>query len=367
MQLLLFSDLHLDTHFRWAGPDAARTRRRNLRLTLEKIVGLAQQLGVDALCCGGDLYEHERYAPDTGAFLRASFEALMPLPVFITPGNHDWYGPASLYHQVDWSPNVSVFTENEFAPVELAPGFNLWGAGHRAPANTPDLLNGFKVNRGGVNIALFHGSESSGLPLQEESKVPHAPFRSEEISQAGFHHALLGHYHRPTDELTHTYPGNPDPLEFGEGGERGAVLVTVGADGGVTRERHRVATSLVDDVIIDIGGVTHTGAAQDLVRAGLASRQGFVRLTLVGEVAPEVDLDLREFGAEAIAPHLSAMATRLKVSIAYDLEALAQEPTVRGQFIRDVQASSDLDDETRRRVLITGLRALAGRDDLAVR
>jgi DNA repair exonuclease SbcCD nuclease subunit len=367
VRLLLFSDLHLDTHFRWAGPDAARTRRRNLRTTLTKIIELAASLEVDALCCGGDLYEHERYSPDTGEFLRSSFANLGSVRVFITPGNHDWYGLASLYHQVEWSPNVRVFAENRFSPVELAPGFTLWGAAHQAPANTPDLLGGFRVDRGGVNIALFHGSESHGLPWQGEGKVPHSPFGAEEIAQAGFAHALLGHYHRPTDGPTHTYPGNPDPLEFGEDAARGAVLVNVAANGSLTRERHRVATSVVEDLSIDIGDVTHTAAAQELVRAGLAASTGFVRLTLVGEVAPEVDLDLREFSVEAVAPQLDAMVVRLEVHAAYDFEALALEPTVQGQFVRDVQAADDLDDDVRRRVLVTGLRALAGREDLAVR
>ena len=49
---------------------------------------------------------------------------------------------------------------------------------------------------------------------------------------------------------------------------------------------------------------------------------------------------------------------------AYDIEALRRERTVRGQFVRDVLAAADLDDEQRRRVLVTGLRALDGRDDL---
>ena len=35
------------------------------------------------------------------------------------------------------------------------------------------------------------------------------------------------------------------------------------------------------------------------------------------------------------------------------------EPTVRGQFVRDVQGA-DLDEEERRRVLLVGLRALEG-------
>ncbi|MHB8334214.1 MAG: metallophosphoesterase family protein [Acidimicrobiales bacterium] len=368
MRLLLFSDLHLDTHFQWAGPDAARLRRRNLRSTLTKIVKLAVDLEVDALCCGGDLYEHERFSPDTGEFLRASFEEIAPLPVFIAPGNHDWYGPASLYHQVTWSPNVHVFTENQFSPVTLEDGFTLWGAAHRAPANTPDLLSGFHVDRTGVNVALFHGSENGGFSWQEEGKVAHAPFSAEEISRAGFSHALLGHFHRPVDGPLHTYPGNADPLEFGEDGERGAVLVSVGSDGSVERQRHKVASSMVADLTLDISGTTHTGQAQEKVRQALAPQTGFVRLTLTGEISPGVDLDPAEFAAAVVAPQLDALTTRIsKVRAAYDLDALAQEATVRGQFVRDVEAASDLSDDERRRVLTTGLRALAGHDDLAVR
>ena len=363
VKLLLFSDLHLDTSFRWAGPDAARKRRRNLRTTLTKIAQLAGELQVDALCCGGDLYEHERFAPDTGEFLRATFEVLDPLPVFIAPGNHDWYGPTSLYHQVEWSPNVHVFVENHFSPVDLADGLSLWGAAHRAPAHTPDLLQGFNVNRSGVNLALFHGSESGGFVRQEEGKLPHAPFRAEEIAQAGFAHALLGHFHQPTDGPTHTYPGNPDPLEFGEQGERGAVLISVGADGKVERDCLRVATSVVEDVTVDLTGVTHTDQAREKVRSELTAHQGFVRLTLVGEVAPEVDVDPAEFTVDSVAPQLDAMTTRLNnLQVSYDLGALAAESTIRGQFVRDVQQADGLDEDKRRKIIITGLRALSGRN-----
>jgi hypothetical protein len=44
---------------------------------------------------------------------------------------------------------------------------------------------------------------------------------------------------------------------------------------------------------------------------------------------------------------------------------VAQEPTVRGQFVRDVQAS-ELTPEERQRIIVTGLRALDGRYDLEV-
>lgn len=60
MRLLHFADLHLDTPFRWADREQARKRRRALRETLLRICQVADEQNVDALTCGGDLYEPPR-------------------------------------------------------------------------------------------------------------------------------------------------------------------------------------------------------------------------------------------------------------------------------------------------------------------
>ena len=112
MKFVLFSDLHLDSPFQWAGPSLGRKLRLGLRETLDRICRLAVDEGADALLCAGDLYEQESFTPDTAEYLRSSFEKLTPLRVFIAPGNHDWYGPTALYREVPWSPNVRVFDES---------------------------------------------------------------------------------------------------------------------------------------------------------------------------------------------------------------------------------------------------------------
>ncbi len=367
MRLLLFSDLHLDAPFTWAGREVARRRRGALRESLVRICELATSLKVDALCCAGDLYEQERFTPDTREFLREQFARVHPLRVFLAPGNHDWLGPASLYRQVSWTDNVRVFNRPSLEPVTLADGFTVWGAAHCAPANAPGFLDGFRVDRGGVHIGLFHGSEQGELSFQENGKIPHAPFRAAQIPQAGLHHALVGHFHTPRDADHHTYPGNPEPLAFGEKGERGVVLVTVGSDGTVARERHRVAVSQVSDVEVDLGGVTNSSQVRERVAAVLADVKGTVRVTLRGEVGPDVEVNLGDLAG--VSPHLDAVVPQLgEITVAYDFEALAEEQTVRGQFVRDVRGAAELDAEQRRRVLITGLRALDGRrQDLDVR
>lgn len=363
MKLLLFADLHLDAPFAWASPETARSRRRNRRETLTRILALAQEEGVDAILSAGDLFEQERVSPDTVEFLRASF-ARTDVPIYLAPGNHDWLSDRSPYALVDWSPNVHVFTEARLLPVTLADGLTLWGAAHRAPANTDGFFAGFRPDRGGQHLALAHASERSLLGWQEEGKQPHAPFDAREIAEAGIAHAFLGHYHLPRDADRHTYPGNPDPLEFGEEGERGAVIATVGADGSVSRERRPVAVSQVHDVTVALDGAAHEDDVRAAVTAAIGGLAGCARITLVGELGPAASVDVRDLAR--LGEHLDGLVVRAgQLSVGYDLDAIRSEQTVRGEFVRDTLEAIE-DEELRRRVLLTGLRALEGRADLEV-
>jgi DNA repair protein SbcD/Mre11 len=363
VKLLLFADLHLDAPFAWARPETARLRRANRRQTLTRILALAEEERVDAVLCAGDLFEHDRVTPDTVAFLQSSF-ARTDRRIVLAPGNHDWLSSASPYALTDWSPNVHLFTEASLTPMPLADGLTMWGGAHRAPANTDGFFGGFRADRGGIHLALAHASETSLLGWQEAGKQPHAPFEAADIASAGISHAFLGHYHLPRDAERHTYPGNPDPLEFGEDGERGAVLATVQADGTVVRERRVVAVSEVSDVTVTVDRALHTTDVAQAIVAAIAGMRGCVRITLDGELEPGVALDLNELNR--LGSHLDGFQVRTgRIAVGYDLSAISAESTVRGQFVRDALAEI-ADPDERRRVVITGLRALEGRADLEV-
>ena len=51
----------------------------------------------------------------------------------------------------------------------------------------------------------------------------------------------------------------------------------------------------------------------------------------------------------------------------FNVAAMARESTVRGRFIQDVQAAESLSDVDKDLVLLVGLLALEGADDLEVR
>src|SRR5207247_10073443 len=115
-----YSEFKLDTFFAWAEDvGVPRKFRDALRAAAVKTLQLAKSTGADAILCAGDLYEHDRFSPDTQAFLFRCF-AEVGLPVVIAPGNHDCYGPTSIYRSTKWTPNVHVFSTSMMDAFDLA-------------------------------------------------------------------------------------------------------------------------------------------------------------------------------------------------------------------------------------------------------
>lgn len=364
MRLVLFSDLHLDATFTWAPREVARRRRNNIRVALSNVMRIAEEVDADAILSAGDLYEHEHVTPDTAAFLRSTFAAT-DRRVILVAGNHDPLLAGSVYAAQAWSDNVEIVTAPALAPFDLADGFRLWCASHLRTSGTDGFLTGFRVEGDAVHYALFHGSEDLGIDAEGERKIPHAPFREQQIPDSGLMHALVGHFHTPRDGRWHTYPGNPDPLTFGETGERGAVVVDVATDGTPNRTRHRVAVSHVSDIELDVSGASSMDDVLAIARGRLNGMEGEVRVIISGEVDRHLDLQPADLAALAT-PSLYVVPRIERLDVAADLAALRDEPTVTGEFIRSVEADERLDEDERRKVLLAGLRALEGRGDLEV-
>ena len=359
MRLLHCSDIHLDTAFAGLGPVVARRRRAALRRTFARIVDLAQDQHVDALTIGGDLYEDLRSQRDTAQFLQQQFERLA-CPVLIAPGNHDYWHPGSIYAREKWPANVTVFRQPEFTPVEVA-GLRIFGAAHVQPKGTRNLLSQFKVPKDGPAIALFHGSERGQLHFQVEGKEDHAPFAEEEIGKAGFQYALLGHFHTPRSTTRIIYPGNPEPLTFGEVGERGAALIDF-THMPPSVEIRKVATFTLADTEVDVTGCLHSEALLERVSAVLpGDPDSGTRVRLVGELSLGVRLGPGEL-LERLRHEDVCVDLVFDARPELDLDALSQAPDARGQFVRALMARHDSDSELVRQALQAGLDALRGEE-----
>jgi len=368
--ILHCADLHLDTSFASSGLPVAigSWRRTDLRATLGRILTLAREQQVNAVTIAGDLYEQDYALPDTANFLTQQFAKLAPIRVFIAPGERDPYTNDSLYALTRWPENVMIFSQGKLSSVELTPGIHLWGAAC-PPARGHGTLDNFHVSRDGINLLLLHAANTE-RPGSEDKAV--FSMNTAAARAAGFDFALLGHQHNGclwTEDTPYcVYPGSPEPLAPGEAdGTHQVVLLTI-QDGVCTPEMMPISQWRYHSLRVDLTDCGSTGEAAKHVEQSLQSIQGsndervVCHVTLTG--LPSSALDVEELAGQVKTKAHVRYETRL--SLAYDLEQLAQEQTVRGLLVQRFQtrlenANSDQDRHNLLNALNYALQVLDGK------
>jgi len=360
VRLLHVADLHLERPFGWLGHVRGQARRQELRDALGRVILLARERQVDALCIAGDLFERENTPAAIGDFLRDEFAKLDPTPVLIAPGNHDYFSPGCLYDRVSWPSNVQIFREPTMQPFELSGG-TVWGAAFTGPERHDSPLRDFSAPVGGVQVGLFHadvvGAGASSI---------YGPLDPSEIRRAGLQFAMLGHIHagRLDPSLGFAYPGSLEPLDTSEVGPRWALLLDV-AEGSCDVEQIPIARRRVLADEIDVSSITTRQQFVDLIEGRRDAWQACdvslrIRGILQGELAANPAL---------IPEALSGFAVALRITAEPypDLDGIAMQATTLGLFVRTVRASieSAADEAEKARwqdVLRAGVAAFKGQE-----
>ena len=360
MRLLHVADLHLERPFKWLGHLRGQARRQELRDALGRVIVLAKERKVDALCIAGDLFERENTPPSVGDFLRSEFATLDPIRVLIAPGNHDYFSLGCLYDRVSWSSNVHVFRESAIQPVEL-PGGTVWGAAFTGPERHDSPLRDFSAPASGVQVGLFHAD----VVAAGESSA-YGPLKSSEVPSAGLRFAMLGHIHagRLDQSYRFAYPGSLEPLDVSEVGPRWGLLVDV-TEGSWAVEQIAIARRRVLAEEIDVSTFTTRQQLVDLIEGRRDSWQ-------------DCDVSLRirgvlQGGLAANPPLIREALTGFDVALQVlaepfpDLESLATQATTLGLFVQTVQTSmrNSADEAEKARwqdVLHAGVAAFKGQE-----
>ena len=224
LKVLHGADFHLDSPFSGLKPDAAARRRGEQRELLARLTDLAREREADLVLLSGDLLDGDLVFRETvQALARALGE--IPCPVFLAPGNHDWYGPQSPYAALEWPGNVHLFTGPELGAVRLPElGCTVWGAAFCAPRQSASPLRGFHAPAEGVQLAVLHGEVAA--------QGDYGPISEEDIAASGLDYLALGHVHqysglRRAGETFWAYPGCPEGRGFDELGEKGVLWLEV--------------------------------------------------------------------------------------------------------------------------------------------
>ncbi|HVH65693.1 MAG TPA: metallophosphoesterase [Candidatus Acidoferrum sp.] len=333
LRLLHFADLHLDRSF--AGErlfgKGAQERRDDLRAALQRIIERARQANVELITCGGDLFEHDHVTRDTATYI-VQVLGSAGIPILIAPGHADPATPSSPYRYLRWPANVVVASHEDLRPYRFG-DVQVWAAGFTRTDVPEAPLRQFGRQDSGLHLLLLHASDMTHVP---EGTTPYKPILPAQVQEAGFRHALLGHYHEARSDATITYPGSPEPLGWAETGQHCVALVTVKDDGGVEVDLEDINARTFAQETIDVSGMTSLEHLRDAVTALRESKQlegGVVRATLIGERARALQLDPESL-ADECSDGLAYLEFRDHSRIPHDLDAAAQEFTSRGEMVR---------------------------------
>lgn len=328
LHILHAADLHLDAPFASLPAHKAAERRAEQRDLIGRLADLARTRGADLVLLSGDLFDSaDTYAETTQALARALGQT--GCPVFIAPGNHDYFTLRSPYSALHWPENVHIFRSAALEAVERPDlGCAVHGAAFTAPAREDSPLSGFAAPGDGlIHLGVLHG--------EVDGKGRYGPIPRADIAASGLAYLALGHVHAGSGlqwegGTAWAYPGCPEGRGFDELGEKGGLWVTLD-DGAISVEFVPLARRRYRIVEAD---VSRAERPEDALLAALPEDAGadILRVLLTGESGVE-GLDLAPL-ARLLEGRFYSADLRDMTRVRRDLWSRAEEDTLTGLFLR---------------------------------
>ncbi len=363
LRFLHTADLHLDSPFEGLRSGKAAVRRSEQRMLLQRMAELVRQENLSFVLLPGDLLDSDMSYAETGEALCACFRQ-MAVPVFIAPGNHDWYSARSPYARLPLPPNVYVFKSGEIESVALPElGVRIYGAAFTGP-ESPSLLPGFRAaaDDGLLQILCMHGEVT-------RSDSPYNAIREEELAASGLRYAALGHIHRASGlqkagNTWYSWPGCPEGRGFDECGEKTVSIVEL-SDSDCSLQTVSLASRRYEILTVNVTGSDPLLAVHSLLSDETA--RDIYRIVLTGEVDSPPDLQRLQLNLGEL---FYALQLRDETRLRQNIWEKAGDDSLRGLFLKKLLAAAEGADEEKRQLIEQaarwGLAALDHREEVRV-
>ena len=337
IKILHSGDWHLDSPLLLRSQEQTRYLRDALAGIPEKIVALCKEEQCDMMLLAGDLFDGAASAGTVQALKAALRDA--QVPVFITPGNHDYVGNDSPWLNEVWPDNVHIFTHQSIESVVLPDlDLRIYGAGFTSMDCPALLLDFTAAHNEQYKVGILHGD-----PTQANS--PYCPITKQQVNNSGLDYLALGHIHKGdsfrSGKTLCAWPGCPMGRGYDEDGEKGALIVTLDE----TAEIRFVPLDAPRFHDLEIPGGDDPAKALDSVLPALGNPD-FYRITFTGHSQPlDIDALLR--------PEFPNLVLRDRTVPPVDVWGSAGQDTFEGRYFKLLQDKlADADEETQRKIFL---------------
>lgn len=367
MKLIHCADVHLDSKL-LANLDErkARMRREEILNTFLRMIDYAADHGVEAVLIAGDLFDTGRVSAGVRGSVEAAIRRYPSIDFYLLRGNHDAAGFLDALEEMP--ENLKLFGA-EWTSYVLNPQRkgNIVLTGAELSADNGSALYGSLVlDYDKFNIVMLHGQQNHYSSRNRAEVIALG-----ELKNRGIDYLALGHVHEyHMEELDRRgkwcYSGCLEGRGFDECGEHGFVLLDIDEESLSCAYRMiPFADRRLHTVEVDVTGCLLSSEMADRIRIALAGEayreKDMIKVVLRGCLDVSCEKN-PEWMARKLEDDFFFLKIDDETRLTVDYNAFLLDESLKGEFVRLVMASGELDEETKATVIRYGLQALAGED-----
>ena len=332
MKFVHIADMHFDSPFvNLSEKDImGDLRRLEQRKVFKKIIEYIKENNIKYFFISGDLYEHKYIKQSTIEYVNKLFEEIPETNIYIAPGNHDPYTKNSYYNKYNWSKNVKIFGP-KVEKIETQDA-NIYGYGFDDFYCSDSGVENIEIEQNEKpNILIIHGN-IDGSTIED---MQYNSMSKKMLEEKGFDYVALGHIHKKdynTEENQKiVYPGSTISLGFDELGEHGMIV------GDVEKNKLEIQFVKLDDKQftkreLNVDNIYSKEELIEKINELKIEENNYVEIILIGNR----NFEINKYDLIRYISNNNIIKIKDNTKIAYDLEKLENENTLKGLFIKEM-------------------------------
>ncbi len=355
MKFIHCADLHLDSRIDTLPSEKTKIRREEIVRSFERMVDFAVKEKVTAIIMSGDIFDTSRVTLKTKARVLNAISRAETVDFLYLSGNHD---EDSFINSVNEFPkNLKFFSDKwlrfRYGEVVVA-GVKL------TTLNSSTVYDGLSLNENDINIVALHG-QIVGYNRAEKAEIIAIP----RLKNKNIDYLALGHIHSFSEGVIdergkYAYSGCLDGRGFDETGVKGFVLLTA-ENGKITSEFIAFSSRILHEISFEVNRYNDYFELREALKNKLNQEcdlSDLIKVVLKGEHKPDLEIDVDGLTA-FLNEDFFFVKIYDKTELKVDISDYEKDKSVRGEFVRAV-LESELDAETKQKILTCGLDALKG-------
>lgn len=363
MRLIHCADVHLDskmlTHL---SSEQAKERNIELLNNFCKMIAYGKEYQVQGVLLSGDLFDTREVSSYIINEVLEQIASYPEITFFYVRGNHDRTVCLGLPEEL---PKNLILFDKSWKYMIL--GKVCISGIECVEDSLLEEVEKLSLDPERINIVMLHGTimEQQGTACAED-RIPLKQFRNKNIDYMALGHIHSYQYQRLDYRGAYCYPGCLEGRGFDECGIKGFVLLDIEEENGIVYNQFiPFGKRRIWEWEVEVSGcMTSSQMARRIeqkIKSEESTFEDLVRIKLVGELDVECEKNLtflkKKF--EDSFYHISITdCTVLKV----DYEDFVMDESLKGEFVRMLQAESSITEKEKIDIMRCGILALSGEE-----